>query len=266
MEEIQKKIQSSRDNKNLICNNRHSDKVYLVTGSSMGIGYAILKRLAQENATVILTSRKKENMQVAEKELKNLNLKYDPIAANFNNKEDRLKVFDYIDKKYGKLNGLVCNVAVSPHFGFSLDINEKEFQKIFSVNVENTFFTIKEAFPLLQKTKNSNILIISSQAGYTPFQGIGIYSVSKTSLLGLVKLLSKELAPFDIRVNGIAPGLIDTRFASAIIDSKEARMNFLERPGVPEEISGMAAFVLSEDASFITGENFAISGGWYGKF
>jgi dehydrogenase/reductase SDR family protein 4 len=262
---MEKIIEKQRDNKNLICKNRHDKKVYLITGSSMGIGYSILKRLAQENATVILTSRKKENCEKAEQELKSLNLKFDTVIANFNSKEDRVKVFQHIEKTHGLLNGLVCNVAVSPHFGDSLSITEKEFEKIFQVNIQNTFFTIKEFLPLLKKAVNPSVLIISSQAGYTPFQGIGIYSVSKTALIALTKLLGLELSKLNVRVNGIAPGIIRTRFAEAIADSDEAKSNFLSRAGIPDEVCGIAAFLLSEDASFITGETYSVNGGMFGR-
>lgn len=263
--EIEKIVDNKRGTNNLICQNRHKNRVYLVTGSSLGIGYAILKRLAEEGASVILTSRKKENLIKAEEDLKKNNLKYDTIIANFNSKEDREKVFALIKEKYGMLHGLVCNIAVSPHFGNSMDINEKEFLKIFEVNVFNTFFTIKLFLPLLEKGTNSSILIVSSQAGYTPYNGIGIYSVSKTALLSLTKLLGEELASKNIRVNGIAPGIVKTKFASAIVDSDEAKGNFLKRISIPVEMSGCAAFLLSEDASFITGENYSINGGMYGK-
>lgn len=258
-------IKSERNNKNLICNRRHEGKIYLVTGSSMGIGYAILKRLAQEGAHVILTSRRKENCEKAEKELNELKLSFETITANFNNKEERLRLLNVISNKYGKLNGLVCNVAVSPYFGETMNIDEQSFSKIFEVNVQNTFFTIKEALPLLKKADNSSILIISSQAGYTPFPGIGIYSVSKTALLGLTKVLAQELSKSKIRVNGIAPGIIKTKFAKVISDSEEAKTNFKQRPGIPDEICGIAAFLMSEDASFITGETYNVTGGMFGK-
>mmetsp|Transcript_36740 Transcript_36740/g.38120 ORF Transcript_36740/g.38120 Transcript_36740/m.38120 type:complete len:264 (+) Transcript_36740:1-792(+) len=262
---MEEEIKSQRNNSNLICSHRHKDKVYLVTGSSMGIGFAILKRLAQEGAKVILTSRKKESCEKAQKELDSFNLSYDTVLANFNNKEDRERVYEHIQKTYGYLSGLVCNVAVSPHFGNTLDINEKQFSKIFSVNVQNTFFTIKEFLPLLQKAKNSNIIVVSSQAGYTPFEGIGIYSVSKTALIALVKLLGSELGQHKIRINGIAPGIVKTKFAEAIVDSDEAKSNFVRRAAVPDEMAGIAAFLLSEDASFITGETYSVNGGMYGR-
>jgi len=131
--------------------------------------------------------------------------------------------------------------------------------------VQNTFFTIKEFLPLLSKAENSNIIILSSQAAFTPFTGIGIYSVSKTALVALTKLLGLELASQNIRVNGIAPGIIKTRFAEAISEGEGAKMNFQQRPGVPDEIAGIAAFLLSEDASFITGETYTVTGGTFGR-
>ena len=265
MEKIDK-IRNPKKEKDFICANRHKERVYLVTGSSMGIGFEILKRLAQEGARVILTSRRKESCSKAEETLQKLGLAYDTILANFNNKEERAKVYELIQTKYGFLSGLVCNVAVSPHFGKSLEINEKEFSKIFDVNVKNTFFTIKEFYPLLKKAENASILIVASVAGYLPFTGIGVYSISKTTLLGMVKLLASELASDGIRVNGIAPGIIKTRFAEAIVDSDFAKTNFLGRPGITEECGGISAFLLSEDASYITGEIYGITGGVLGKF
>ena len=245
----------------LISKERHKNKVVLITGSSMGIGYAILKRLAQEGATVILSSRKKENCEVAQKELDQLKLKYITIIANFSKKEERTMLFNEIKEKFGRLDGLVCNIAASTHFGELLEINESQFSKMYESNVQNTFFTIKEAFPLLQKGVNASILIISSLSGYMPFAKIGIYSNTKTALLGLIKLLAIEFSKYNIRVNGIAPGVIKTKMAGKIVDSKEAKLNIMQRVGVPDEISGVAAFLMSEDASFITAETIIVSGG-----
>lgn len=244
---------------------RHQNKVCLVTGSSMGIGYAIAERLGLEGATVIIASRKKENLKTAEKDLTSKGINFVSIACNFNNKEERSKLFQTIKEKFGRLDVLVCNVAANPYFGPSYDISEKEFDKIFEVNVRNTFFTIKEALPLLKSTKNSNILIISSMAGYLPGTFLGVYSMSKTVLLAMTKMLAEELSQFSIRVNCIAPGIIRTKFAKAIVDSEEALSNFMRRAGVPDEISGAAAFLCSEEASYITGETLLITGGKHAR-
>ena len=244
---------------------RYQNKVCLVTGSTMGIGYAIAERMGLEGATLVIASRRKENLTNAENSLKSLGINFFSAVCNFNSKEDRVKLLVAIKEKYGRLDVLVCNVAANPYFGFSYDITEKEFDKIFEVNVKNTFFTIKEALPLLKTTKNSNILIISSQAGYTPFPHLGVYSMTKTVLLSMTKMLAEELAKFTMRVNCIAPGIINTKFAKAIIDSDEAKANFMKRAGLPDEISGAAAFLCSEEASYITGETLCITGGLHGR-
>jgi dehydrogenase/reductase SDR family member 4 len=245
--------------------NKFTNKVCLITGSTMGIGLAMAEKFGLEDATVIICSRKKENLEAAESKLKGKGIKVDSYVCNVNDKEQRKKLLSAINEKYQKLDVLVCNVAVNPHFGYSYDISEKEFDKIFEVNVKNTFFTIKESLPILKNAKNPSILIISSQAGYTPFSSIGVYSVSKTALFSMTKLLAEELAKFKIRVNCIAPGIINTKMSQAIINSNEAKMNFMKRPGLPSEISGAAAFLCSDEASFITGETLCITGGMHGR-
>ena len=280
------------DNK-FINKDSHSSKVYLITGSSLGIGFDILSRLSKEGATVILTSRRESNLKKAEERLVNLGIKnYCKITCNFNNKDERTKLFKLIEDKYNKLDGLVLNIAVNPYFGDMLKINEKEMIKIFNVNLFNTFLTIKESLPLLLKNSNyiqymsnnmnldnlnnkisidnksphPSILIISSQAAFTPFDKIGMYSISKTALVSLTKILAKELVHFNCRINCIAPGIIKTRFASAILSSELANSNFMKRVGDSNEIVGLASYLLSEDASFITGETISINGGLNGRF
>jgi dehydrogenase/reductase SDR family protein 4 len=133
-------------------------------------------------------------------------------------------------------------------------------------NVKNTFLLIQESFELLKVSKNSKILIISSYAAYSPANVIGIYSVSKTALIGLSKVLALELAQFGIRVNCLAPGVIKTKMSETIIDSEFAKDNFMQRTGLPNEISGAAAFLCSDDSSYITGETILIHGGKNTRF
>jgi dehydrogenase/reductase SDR family protein 4 len=244
---------------------RFTNKVCLVTGGTLGIGFAIAEQMGLEGGTIIICSRRSENVTAAEKKLKEKGIKVDALICNTNSKDDRKKLLQTIKEKYGKLDVLVCNVAVSPHLGPSYDITEEAFDKIFEVNVKNTFFLIKESLPILRTTKNSNILIISSQAGYTPFPLIGVYSISKTTLIGMTKLFAEELGGFGIRVNAIAPGIINTKFAKAIVETEYASNNFIKRPGVPEEIGAAAAFVCSDQASFLTGEVIMINGGMHGR-
>ena len=144
--------------------------------------------------------------------------------ANFGKKEERLKVREEISKTFGRVDVLVANIAASLHVGKAMAIEERAFDKMFEVNVKSTFFLIKEYLDLLKAAKGqASVLIVSSTAGYSPPDLIGVYGITKTALLGMTKLLGSELKEDNIRVNGIAPGAISTDFLGPLEDAmKEA--------------------------------------------
>ena len=246
--------------------NRLKNKICVVTGSSMGIGLAIATRFGEEGATVIISSRNKTNLQKAEESLKEKSISYESYVCNVNDKVERGKMLQAIKEKYGRIDVLVCNVATSLHFGPMVETTEKAYDKMFETNVKNTFYTVVDSLELLKVSKNSKILILSSFAGYNPSNLIGIYSVTKSALLALARILAQELASFGIRVNSLAPGVVKTKLASALVDTEYATSNFLGRYAVPEEMSGAAAFLCSDDSSFVTGETIVLNGGHFGRF
>ncbi|KAL5293309.1 DHRS4 family protein [Megaselia abdita] len=198
-------------------------KVAVVTASTDGIGFAIAKRLLEDGAKVVISSRKEANVQKALNELKKHNLNAHGIKCHVGNKEDRQKLFDETIKQYGKLNILVSNAATNPAVGGVLDCDESVWDKIFDTNVKASFMLAKEALPFLRKSnstpedKHSNsIVFVSSIAGYDAFELLGAYSVSKTALIGLSRAAAKDLAPEGIRVNCLAPGIIKTNFSKAV--------------------------------------------------
>ena len=137
------------------------------------------------------------------------------------------------------------------------------------MNVKATFFLIKEAIPYLEKQKNSSIVVVSSIAAYSPFELIGAYSISKTTLLGITKTLTNPLAQKGIRINGIAPGVIKTKFSQVLWESNEGKDTdvipnegcAMGRVGTPDECAGTVAFLVSDDASYVTGETVVVAGG-----
>lgn len=137
------------------------------------------------------------------------------------------------------------------------------------MNVKATFFLIKEAIPYLEKQKNSSIVVVSSIAAYSPFELIGAYSISKTTLLGITKALSDPLAKKGIRINGIAPGVIKTKFSQLLWENNETKDSdvipndgcAMGRVGKPDECAGTVAFLVSDDASYVTGETVVVAGG-----
>ncbi|XP_055911758.1 dehydrogenase/reductase SDR family member 4 [Eupeodes corollae] len=241
-------------------------KVAIVTASTDGIGFSIAKRLAEDGANVVVSSRKQSNVDAAVDKLKKLNLEVLGVKCHVGLSEERKALFEQTIQKYGKLNILVSNAASNPAVGGVLECEESVWDKIFDVNVKAAYLLAKESLPHLRKSKGSNIVFVSSIAGYDPFELLGTYSVSKTALIGLTKAAAKELAPEGIRVNCIAPGIIRTKFSKPLYESESAHDEALSRIpmgrlGESDEMAGVASFLVSEDASYITGEAIVASGG-----
>lgn len=241
-------------------------KVIVITASTDGIGFAIAKRLAADGANVVVSSRKQKNVEEAVKELKAEGLSAEGVVCHVSKAEDRAKLFKKAIEKYGGLDILISNAATNPATGSVLECDEAVWDKIFEVNVKAAYLLSKEALPYLRKRGGGSIIYVSSIAGFQPFNLLGAYSVSKTALLGLTKAASQDLASENIRVNCIAPGIVKTKFSRALYENKEAEEIALStipmnRLAMPDEMGGVASFLCSDDASYITGETIVVSGG-----
>lgn len=241
-------------------------KIALVTASTEGIGFAAARGLAQQGALVVLSSRQKDKVDRAVAELRSQNLNVTGTTCHVGKREDRERLVATTVRDHGGIDILVSNAAVNPFFGNIMDSTEDVWDKILDVNVKATFLLAKLVVPHMEARGGGSIVIISSIAGYQPFQALGPYSVSKTALLGLTKALAPELAHMNIRVNCVAPGLIKTKFSSALWQNEGAAEEFLKnlsikRIGTPDDISGTVSFLCSEDASYITGETIVVAGG-----
>lgn len=203
-------------------------KIAIVTASTDGIGFAIAQRLAQEGAKVIISSRKEKNVNEAVSKLSKEGLDIKGLVCHVSNADDRKKLFEHASKS-GGLDILVSNAAVNPEVGDVLDCSENSWDKIFDVNVKSAFLLAKEAVPLLKQSKAGRIIFISSIAGFQPIGLLGAYSVSKTALLGLTKAAAVQLGPDGVTVNCIAPGIIKTKFSSALISNEGAESEILSR-------------------------------------
>ncbi|XP_018048708.1 PREDICTED: dehydrogenase/reductase SDR family member 4 [Atta colombica] len=245
---------------------RLEGKIAIVTASTDGIGLSIARRLAQEGAKVMLSSRKEANVKKAVEELKSEGLQVAGTVCHVGKAEQRKNLFEKTKTNFGGLDILVSNAGINPAVGPALDSDEEVWDKIFDINVKCTYLLMKESLPLLKCSKSPSIIIMSSIAGYQPYNLLSIYSISKTALLGLIKATTSELADKGIRINGIAPGMIRTKMSQLLYESEEnhelVKMNIsMRRLGMPDEIAGLAAFLASDDASYITGETIIVSGG-----
>jgi len=245
-------------------------KVAVVTGSTAGIGLAIARRLGQEGAKVVVSSRKEANVSKTVDLLQSEGHTVSGTVCNVALEEDREALFQHVEDTYGgQLDILVSNVGVNPAFGPILSCPEKAWNKIMSSNVVCSALLASQAVPMMEE--NSSIVFVSSVTGFVPALGIGPYSVSKAALMSLTKGLAAELSHEGIRVNCIAPGIITTDFSNALttnpqISETVMQMIPMKRFGTAEECSGAVAFLVSDDASYITGETVSMDGGMPVRF
>uniref|UniRef100_A0A3P9LXN7 Dehydrogenase/reductase (SDR family) member 4 n=1 Tax=Oryzias latipes TaxID=8090 RepID=A0A3P9LXN7_ORYLA len=245
-------------------------KVAIVTASTDGIGLAAAEALGKRGAHVVVSSRRQANVDKAVALLQSQSIQVTGTTCNVGNGEDREKLVQMTLDQCGGIDILVSNAAVNPFFGNIMDSTEDVWDKILAVNVKASFLLTKLVVPHMEKRGGGNIVFVSSVAGYQPMQALGPYSVSKTALLGLTRALAPELAHSNIRVNCVAPGIIKTRFSSALWQNEDLLEEFkkqlsIKRLGEPEEIGGVIAFLCSQDASYITGETITVTGGMEAK-
>ncbi|CAI9715434.1 Hypothetical predicted protein [Octopus vulgaris] len=241
---------------------RLAGKVAVVTASSDGIGFAIAKRLAEDGAKVMVSSRKAAKVDEAVSSLTSKSLDVAGTVCHVAKPEDRKKLVEETLAKFGGLDILVNNAGINPVFGPVLDTSEDAWDKIFEANVKAPFLFCKDVAPLMEKRGGGSIIFVSSILGYHPEAFLGCYSVSKTALLGLVKVLVPQLNAMNIRVNSIAPGLIDTKFSQMLKSDESILARIpMNRYGTPEECANVVSFLVSEEASYITGETFKVTGG-----
>ena len=245
------------------------NKVAIITGASRGIGESIARTFAAHGAKVVLASRKIDGVGSVAASI-NAGSKEEiahAVAAHTGKEEDCVALVKAAIAKFGKVDVLVNNAATNPYFGPMLDIDGAAWDKTFEVNMKGYFWLTREVAKHLQaRSAPGSIVNVASVAGIeaAPFQGL--YGATKAAIISMTKTLAFELAGSKIRVNALAPGLIDTRFASAIVQN-ETLMNEvvkktpLGRYGKPEEIAGGALYLASDAASFLTGQALVIDGG-----
>lgn len=238
-------------------------KVAIVTGGTRGIGLATVRKFLQNGAKVVLFGSREETVNKALEELKNENANYDVFGLypNLSNINEVKESFSTIKDKYGKIDILVNNAGISSSTPL-LNYTEEEYDKIVNINLKAVFNCSKEIVPYLKETKGVILNTSSMVSIYGQASGC-MYPTSKFAVNGLTKSLARELAPFQIRVNAVAPGIIETDMVSAL--PKEMiepliKTIPLRRIGKPEDIANAFLFLASDMASYITGEILQVDG------
>ena len=239
-------------------------KVALVTGASRGIGRAIAGSFAEAGADVMLSSRKQDQLEIAAAEIKASGAAGETavFAANAGDVDSAKACVAATIERFGKLDILVNNAATNPYYGPTLGVDEGRFDKTFQVNLRGPLFWCQAAWEQAMRDQPGVIINIASVGGLRAEGALGVYNLTKAALIHLTRQLAAELGP--TRVVGIAPGLVNTDFASVLVANFGERLAAsmpLGRLGEPQDIANMATFLASDLASWITGETYVVDGG-----
>ncbi|MCS7282003.1 MAG: SDR family oxidoreductase [Anaerolineae bacterium] len=241
-------------------------KVALITGASRGIGRAIALRLARAGAKVVVCSRKMENVAPVAEEIRAGGGEALAVEAHVGQREQVETMVARALETFGRIDIAVNNAATNPHFGPILTADEGQWDKILDTNVKGAFRVAKAVVPHMQAQGGGKIINIASVAGLRPSPAMGVYSVSKAALIMLTQVLAVELAPANIQVNAIAPGVIKTRFSQVLWQTPALAEQILKgtpagRFGEPEDVAGLALFLASPASDYVTGAVFVVDGG-----
>lgn len=241
-------------------------RVAIVTGGSRGIGESIALALSEFGARVALSSRKIEGLEAVKEKIEAAGGEAICIPAHMGKPDTLQAVVDRTLEEYGTIDILVNNAATNPILGPLLEADLPAWEKIMDVNLKGIFFLIKAAGEVMLQKGKGSIINLSTEAAVRPAPGLGVYSISKAGVDMVTKSFALEWGGKGIRVNGIAPGLVQTRFSQALWANDEIRQNVeskipLGRIAQPDEIAGLAVYLASDASSFLTGQTILVDGG-----
>jgi dehydrogenase/reductase SDR family protein 4 len=241
-------------------------KVALVTGGGRGIGKAIARSFAEAGAAVVIASRKLENLQATAAEFADLPGKVVPIACHVGRLDELEALVRETESRLGPIDILVNNSATNIGQGPSLAVTDEMLDKMVEVNVKSALRLVRLTVPKMIERKGGSVINIASIAGLQPQPGGLLYSFTKAGLIMMTRTWAREFGPHGVRVNAIAPGLIQTDFSEYFWKDEGYRSRLeseqpIPRVGQPNEIGHMALYLASDESSFVTGQVFVVDGG-----
>jgi NAD(P)-dependent dehydrogenase (short-subunit alcohol dehydrogenase family) len=244
------------------------NKVAIVSGASRGIGEAIALAFADAGAKVVVSSRKLDSVAQVAEAIKKRGHEALALSAHVGNVDQCRELIGKTVEAFGKVDVLVNCAATNPFFGPMLDIDEGAYLKTFDVNLRGAFEASRTfAKHVMSRQGKGSIVNIASVAGLRAAPMQGVYGMTKAAMISMTQTLALELGQLGVRVNAVAPGLVETKLSAALTSSESLvqRINertCLNRVGQPEEIAGPVLFLASDAASYVTGQTLAADGGF----
>jgi NAD(P)-dependent dehydrogenase (short-subunit alcohol dehydrogenase family) len=242
-------------------------KVAVVTGGSRGIGEAIARAFAAHGARVVVASRRQDGVDAAAARIRETGGEAHGVAFHAGDLDAPAKLVAVAVEKYGKIDVLVNNAATNPHFGPLLTVERGMWEKTFEVNLRGYFELARAvANHIIERGGSGSIVNVASVVALAGAPLQGVYAMTKAAVVSMTQTLAVELAPSGIRVNALLPGLVETKFAAAILNNEDIVTRVVERTPMrrharPEEMAAPALFLASDAASFVTGHLLIADGG-----
>ncbi len=242
-------------------------KVALLTGASKGIGLEMAKGLASHGATVVISARKQDALDVAVAEINALGGgTAHAVSCHVGHKEQLQALVDKTHDVAGPIDVVIGNAGVNPYYGKTSEIPDDAYEKTMAVNVQSNLWLAQMVAPDMVAKGAGSMAFTSSIGAFKASDSLGTYGMSKLALIGLVRNLAEEFGPAGIRFNAICPGLVKTDFARELWDNPEVEARYtkripLRRLGEPEDFAGLAVFLASNASRYMTGQALTVCGG-----
>lgn len=252
-------------------------KVVIITGAAGGIGKEVVRKLANAQAKVVLVDVNEDAIKAVQKELGLTEANSLVVKADVSNEAEVKNYVDQTISKFGRVDGFVNNAGVEGPAKSIEEITEKDFDFVYGINVKGVLYGLKYVLPVMKEQKSGSIVNTSSVAGLIGSPNMALYNSSKHAVMGLNKVAAAEAAAFNVRVNTVNPGVINTQMmrniesnvaAGSAEGAKAAQTAYndavpMKRYGEPQEVANVIAFLLSDEASYVSSSSYTIDGGLY---